>query len=37
MMVVLENNISPKVNQPAQEAVIYMEQLLHRKAEPFLL
>lgn len=37
MMVLLENNISPKMNQPVQEAVIYMEQLLHRKPEPFLL
>ena len=36
-MVLLENNISPKMNQPAQEAVIYTEQLLHRKSEPFLL
>lgn len=36
-MVLLENNISPKMNQPAREAVIYMEQLLYRKSEPFLL
>lgn len=32
-----ENNFLPKINQPVQEAVIYMEQFLHGKSKPFLL
>lgn len=32
-----ENNFLPKINQPVQEALIYMEQFLHRKSKPFLL
>lgn len=35
--IVLENDFLPEMNQPVQEAVIYMEQLLHRKFEPLLL
>lgn len=35
--VLLENNILPEMSQPVQEAVTYMEQLLHRKFEPFVL
>lgn len=34
-MVLLENNISPKMNQPVQEAVIYMEQLLPESLSHF--
>lgn len=40
MMVVLEiqdKNSLSKINQSVQEAVIYMEQLLHRMSELFLL
>lgn len=35
--VLLENNFLTEMNQSGQEAVIYMEELLHRKLEPFLL
>ena len=36
-MILLENNIWSEIYQPVQEAVIYMEQFLQRKSEPFLL